>query len=167
VKQADIILSWTYLVARPLSIDELLEAYAIREGDRDLDVENFPSRKTLLQSCLGLVSIDGETSTVRLVHFSLDKYLKNTGKIISKTIPEGNENIGRACLTYLLFQSVTAESLQQALIGSKEEATAPSHVLLNYAACQWGHHIQKSGCRRRSTINLALKYLKLSATIFE
>lgn len=98
VKQATTFLTWIHLAERPLSIDELLEASAIREGDCNLDEENFPSRDTFLESCLGLVTIEKETSTVGLVHFSLQEYLQKTGKILKRTIQEGHDAIGRACL---------------------------------------------------------------------
>ena len=74
VKLATKILTWIHLAERPLSINELQEAYATREGDDDLYRENFPSQRTFLDCCLGLATIEKETSTVRLAHFSLQEY---------------------------------------------------------------------------------------------
>jgi hypothetical protein len=82
VNLATTILTWVHLAERPLSIDELLEAYAIREGAHDLDKEYFPSCTTFLGSCLGLVTIEKESLAVRLVHFSLQEYLQKRGAIL-------------------------------------------------------------------------------------
>jgi hypothetical protein len=42
-------------------------------------------------------------------------------------------------------------------------APGPSYTFLNYAACQWGCHLQKSGQREDSTVVLARKYLCMNA----
>jgi hypothetical protein len=69
------IVAWIYLAERPLTIDELLCALSIKDGDKYLDVDGIPIRKPLLNCCQGLAIIDEETSTVRLVHYSLEEYL--------------------------------------------------------------------------------------------
>ena len=161
VKQATKILTWIHLAERPLSIDELLEACAIREGDGDLDSNNFPSRGTFLNCCLGLAIVENETSTVRLVHFSLQEYLKKEVQILGRPIGEGHEDMARACLTYIMFRSVTEMDSEKSSEEKKAETSTPSHALLNYAACQWGHHIRKNGCLRGTAIQLAHKYLHM------
>ncbi|OCK86704.1 purine and uridine phosphorylase, partial [Cenococcum geophilum 1.58] len=164
VEQATKILTWINLAERPLSINELLEAYAVRENDHDLNIRGFPSRGMFLDCCLGLAIIEKETLTVRLVHFSLQEYFKTKGQILGRPIQDGHNAIARACLTYLMFRSVTTNISPQALIDSgrnKAENQTPSHALLDYAACQWGHHVQKSGCPQDPTIDAILKYLHM------
>ena len=75
--QAMNILMWTHYAKRPLRVRELQHALAVRLGDTELNTENLPSLKTWLAGCFGLVVIDDETSTIHLVHFSLQEYLKN------------------------------------------------------------------------------------------
>ena len=161
VKQATKILTWIHLAERPLSIGELLEACAIREGDSDLDPNNFPSRGTFLNCCLGLAIVENETSTVRLVHFSLQEYLTKEVQILGRPIGEGHEDMARACLTYIMFRSVTKMDSKKRSKENKVGTSTPSHALLNYAACEWGHHVRKSGCLRGTAIQLAHKYLHM------
>ena len=162
VKQATQILTWINLAERPLSMDELLEANAVRKDDYNLDMRGFPSRGTFLDCCLGLAVIEKETSTVRLVHFSLQEYFKTKGQILDRPIQDGHNAIARACLTYLMFRSVTADTLPRVLIDSDQSEVGtrtPSHALLDYAACEWGHHVRKSGCLQGLIIEATLKYL--------
>ena len=161
VKQATKILTWIHLAERPLSIDELLEACAIKEGDSDLDPNNFPSRGTFLNCCLGLAIVENETSTVRLVHFSLQEYLTKKVQILGRPIGEGHEDMARACLTYIMFRSVTEMVSEKSSKKNQVGTSTPSHALLKYAACQWGHHVRKSGCLRGTAIQLTYKYLHM------
>jgi len=163
IKLATKILTWIRLAERPLSIDELLEACAIREGDSDLDSNNFPSRDTFLNCCLGLAIVENETSTVRLVHFSLQEYLTKEIQVLGWPIGEGHEDMARVCLTYLMFRSVTEMDSEESSEENKVGTSTPSHALLKYAACQWGHHVRKSGCLRDTTIQLAYKYLHMDS----
>ncbi|CCX10137.1 Similar to ankyrin repeat-containing protein, putative [Penicillium marneffei ATCC 18224]; acc. no. XP_002144344 [Pyronema omphalodes CBS 100304] len=75
-QQAMDILQWTFLAQRGLKLEELRHALAVEPEDTDLDWENFIDAEGLLDCCLGLVIIDDSTSTVRLVHKSLQDYLK-------------------------------------------------------------------------------------------
>ncbi|PWW76179.1 hypothetical protein C7212DRAFT_294634 [Tuber magnatum] len=51
-----------------MHVDELRHSLTVYEKSHDLNVKTAPSIQTLLSSCLGLVTFDRETSTVRLVH---------------------------------------------------------------------------------------------------
>jgi hypothetical protein len=102
VEQAQIILTWATLAERQLSIDQLCEACAVRKLDKDLDARGFPSRSTFLDCCLGLVIVEKETLTVRLVHLSLQEYFNSNQHILSQSIEKGRDMIALACLTYLM-----------------------------------------------------------------
>lgn len=123
------------MAERPLSIDELLEACTIKEGDSDLDLDNFLSRGTFLNCCLGLAIVENETSTVCLVHFSLQEYLIKEVQILGRPIEEGHENMARACLTYIMFRSVTEMVSEKSFEENKVGTLTPSHALFKYAAC--------------------------------
>ena len=64
------VLMWVSHAERPLRIDELSHALAIKIEATDLDLENVRPQDTVLRSCLGLAMIDKETSTVRLIQCS-------------------------------------------------------------------------------------------------
>ena len=59
----------------PLKIDELCHALAVDIQSTNLDPENIRPQATVLGSCLGLAVVDAETSTVRLIHHTLQEYL--------------------------------------------------------------------------------------------
>jgi hypothetical protein len=102
--KAGMIIAWIYLAERPLTVDELLYSLAIRDGDRSLDLRGIPIRKSLLNCCQGLALIDQETSTVRLVHYSLQEYLSRRDEIFGRTKAAWHSVIARTCLTFLKFR---------------------------------------------------------------
>ena len=87
------ILTWVYLAKRLLSIEELLFALAIEDGHSDRAEDIFPSRKTFLNSCLGLIVLDEQSTTVRLFHKSLQDFLD--GKVNG---PKNKEATGQTVL---------------------------------------------------------------------
>jgi hypothetical protein len=161
--QAIKILMWIHLAERPLSVDELLHALATEPGHHDLDHDNFPSRSTFLNCCLGLAITDDETLTVRLVHYSLEEYLKTQAQLF----PRGHEMIAEVCLTYLMFESCTSElvsgtSWDEIKLRIQEMPGPPELALLAYASCEWGHHARKGHPLEEPAASMTLKYLSES-----
>ena len=70
-------LMWIARSERPMSADELCQALGVQTGSTDLNPDNIPSIQSLLASCLGLVTVNIEGSTVRLVHFTFQEYLNS------------------------------------------------------------------------------------------
>jgi len=68
-------LMWISHSERLLQLDELSHSLAVEIGSTDLNPERIPSVETLLNCYLGLLIIDREASTVRLIHFTLQEYL--------------------------------------------------------------------------------------------
>ena len=69
------VLMWVLYSERPLRAQELYHALGVEIGSMDLDPENVPGLRTLLASCLGLITVETSSSTVRLVHFTLQEHL--------------------------------------------------------------------------------------------
>ena len=69
------VLMWVLYSERPLNADELCHALGVEIGSAELDPNNVPALRTLLASCLGLVTIEAYSSVVRLVHFTLQEHL--------------------------------------------------------------------------------------------
>jgi ankyrin repeat protein len=154
------ILMWIHLAERPLSVDELLHALATEPGDYDLDYDNIPSRSTFLNCCLGLATIEDETSTVRLVHYSLEEYLNTQ----SQLFPHGHEIIVEVSLTYLMFTSSTSELISgttwyETKPEIQETPGPPELALLRYASCEWGHHARKGHPLEERAARMTFKYL--------
>ena len=139
-------LMWISHAERPLQADELCHALAVQLGSTDFDVGNIPSIPTLVNCCQGLITVDKEASTVRLLHFTLQEYLSAHPDIFSKP----HSVMAEICLTYLNSQSVKALS------------TNPSNTrnapFLKYCSVYWGMHAKRqlSDCGR----SLALELLK-------
>jgi len=112
---------------------------------RDLDPENVPALRTVLASCLGLVTVEGSSSTVRLVHFTLQEYISSNPTLFRSP----HSAIVEVCLTYLNFGFV--RDLSPTL------RWAPSTTpLLEYASVHWGRHT-----RRGVTENIKILALRL------
>jgi len=92
-------LMWVLYSERPLVAEELCHALGVEIGSTDLDPENIPALRTLLSSCLGLLTVEAASSTVRLVHFTLREHLSSDTTLFHSP----HSTIAEACLTYLNF----------------------------------------------------------------
>ena len=139
------VLMWVLYSERPLRAEELCHALGVEMGATDLDPENIPALQTLLASCLGLVTLEASSSTVRLVHFTLQEYLLRDPTLFHSP----HSTIAEFCLTYLNFGSVRDLS--------PNLPSAPSTMpFLEYASCYWGEH-----ARRGTTEKVKILALKL------
>ena len=139
-------LMWVLNSKRPIRTEELRHAFGVEIGSTELDPENVPALKTLLACCLGLVTLEASSSTVRLVHFTLQEHLSSDSTLFNNP----HSTIAEVCLTYLNFGSV--RELPPTL------PSAPSTMpFLEYASCYWGEHT-RSGVTENVKA-LALKVL--------
>ena len=87
-------LMWISRSEHPIHIGELCHALAVEIGSRCMERDNIPSEKTLLASCMGLVTVD-ESSTVRLVHFTLQEYFNSH----SEYFENAQSTMAQVCLS--------------------------------------------------------------------
>jgi len=139
------VLMWVSHAERPLHIDELCHALGA-EGSTDLDIGNIPAIETLLASSLGLVVVEKSSSTVRLVHYTLQEYLSNNTNLFLNP----HSIISEACLTYLNFPHVRSFS-------PTLRSVPPTAPFVEYASCYWGTHARSE--TTESVKTLALKLL--------
>lgn len=163
--QAMDVLKSVFLAKKQLSVSELRHALAVNATPQDtissgetLDWENLPSEKSLVDWCLGLVIVDEETSTVRLVHKSLYEYLLGQYKK-NEIFRNGDAEIAHTCLKYMLFNDAEKFEL---IIGLTVGENQDPHLiefnpintinnlrlqkfsLLHYAIYSWGHHLRRN-----------------------
>jgi len=140
------VLMWVLYSERPLRAQELCHALGVEIGSADPDPENIPALRTVLSSCLGLVTAEASSSTIRLVHFTLQEHLSHDPTLFHTP----HSTIAEVCLTYLNFGCIRdlSPSLRSA------SATTP---FLEYASVYWGRH-SRGGMTENSKI-LALKLL--------
>jgi len=99
-------LMWISHWERPLNVNELCQALGVEIGSPDLDRDDIPSIGTLLVCCQGLVTVDKESSTVRLIHFTLQEHLRAHPQLFGRA----HSTIAETCLTYLNSDQVKAIS---------------------------------------------------------
>ena len=125
-------LMWISHAERPLQADELCHALAVELGSTYFNPDNLPSISTLVSCCQGLITIDKEASTVRLIHFTLQEYLSAHPDIFSRP----HSAMAEICLTYLNSQQVKALSAEPFL----DTHDVP---FLEYCSVYWGVHAKR------------------------
>jgi len=139
-------LMWVLYSERPLREEDFCYALGVEIGSTDLGLGKVPTIQTLLAPCLGLLTVETSSSTVRPVHFTLKKHLLNDPNLFHSP----HSAIAEVCLTYLNFGSVRALS--------PTPRSGPSTMpLLEYASVYWGEHA-KRGMTENAKI-LALRLL--------
>lgn len=81
-------------------MDALLIALAIEPGQKHFDPGSCPSINLVLDICAGLLIFDEQSEVVRLVHYTLQDYFNDRGKI---TYTDVHRSIARICMSYLDF----------------------------------------------------------------
>ncbi|KAH7243993.1 hypothetical protein B0J15DRAFT_451759, partial [Fusarium solani] len=132
------ILTWIVHSKRPLATLELQHALAVRKNTTALDTDFLPNTKLILSVCAGLVTVDEESSIIRLVHYTTQEYFVRTRK---KWFREAEYDITTTCVTYLSFDSFKSGSC---LTDAELEQRLRSSPLYNYAARSWGHHAHEA-----------------------
>ena len=87
-------LMWISHSARPLKALELCQALGIERGETDQKSWDIPAIETVVRCSLGLITIEASSSTVRLVHFTLQEHLSNASSLFHG--PHSMMEIGRA-----------------------------------------------------------------------
>ena len=125
-------LMWISHVERPLKASELCNALAVEIGSLSLNADNVPSINTLLVCCQGLVVVEKEASTVQLIHFTLQEYLRAHPDLFCTA----HSTIAETCLTYL-------DSLQVKALSTTPSPDLQDTPFLEYSSLYWGVHTQK------------------------
>jgi ankyrin repeat protein len=133
-------LMWLSSARRPMSTSELQHAVATRSDEAQIDPdEDCPPLEVIVESCLGLVTIEHDESTIRLCHFSLQEYLERQR---DNLFPRAQTTISGVCLTYLSYE-VPEDALVEKVT---KLGGIPVHVILEhlpflrYAVEYWGYH---------------------------
>ena len=138
-------LMWISHAERPLRAEELCHALAVELGSSDFNVDNAPSMSTLVGCCQGLITVDKEGSTVRLIHFTLQEYLSIHQDIFGRP----HSTMAEICLTYLNSQHVKA-------ISSHPHPAVMVTDFLEYCSLHWGAHAKRELSDYAKSLALAL-----------
>jgi len=122
-------LMWICHSERPLQVDELCHALSVTIGSTYFDSNSVPAAETLLTCCQGLVTVDKEASTFRLIHHTLREYLSTHHSLFT----HAHSIMAEACLTYL-------NSDQAKALPAKSQPDLSSMPFLKYCSRYWGTH---------------------------
>ena len=125
-------LMWINHAERPLRVDELCYALAVELGSTNFNADNIPSTSTLVSCCQGLITVDKEASTVRLIHFTLQDHLPPRPDIFSRP----HSAMAEICLTYLNSNPIKA-------LSAYPYPYIPTTPFLEYCSLYWGAHAKK------------------------
>lgn len=145
-------LMWISHAQRSLLIDELVDVLALKSSERSLNQRHRPSPRLLLESCFGLVSLNEESSVVRLVHYSVQEYLLDHR---SRLFPFGEVIVAENCLRYMLFDAFNTGSCvgREAIISCLAD-----YPFYGYNCRYWGHHVRVAG--GETIEKLAMQFLQ-------
>ena len=140
---------WASYSKRPLSLRELQHALVVKPGMKSFDKDRLQPTKTLVDVCAGLVIVEEESNTVRLVHYTLQDFLQShLGRLRDADI-----HMAQICLDYLLFDDFDHD------VGSFDELKRcklkrlrENMPFLSYAANHWGYHVSGELCQSADTI---------------
>ena len=93
-------LKWVLHAHRILSIEELRHALAIRPEicENDIDEDFLCAIEDIVSACAGLIEVEHESKTVRLVHLTAEKYFLHTAE---PWFTNAHLDIAKACIEYL------------------------------------------------------------------
>ena len=138
-------LMWISNAERPLRVDELCHALAVELGSTSFNADNVPSMSTVEGCCQGLITVDQEASTVRLIHITLQEYLFTHPDIPSRP----HSAIAEVCLTYL-------NSKQVKFLSADPSPDTRDTPFLEYCSVYWGVHAKKELSDRTRLLALEL-----------
>jgi len=85
--------TWICHTERPVEVDELRHALAVEIGSTDFDSENAPSIGAMLGCSQGLITVDQEASTVRLIHYTVQEYILHPSRPLESASLSNHRNM--------------------------------------------------------------------------
>ncbi|KAF5317186.1 hypothetical protein D9611_003778 [Ephemerocybe angulata] len=124
-------IGWIARAERRLRISEALHALAYEADTDDIDEDNIPSSRLVLQACVGLVYLEKETSTLKLIHETAYQFFRDVPQLRNIETDIATTSIGYLSLPTLSSPCTDIATLLQ------RHASKP---FLAYAARFWGIH---------------------------
>lgn len=133
-------LSWIVFAKCPLRSKELLHGLAVNidAQDCELDEDDLYDMGLVISSCAGLIAADEESHTVRLVHYTAQKFFEENGKV---WLPNAESTLALKCIKYLSLQSCTEGRYSNDNETSIHVESYPLHA---YAVEHWAMHVSSS-----------------------
>ncbi|KAJ5151324.1 uncharacterized protein N7482_010576 [Penicillium canariense] len=148
-------IGWIVNAKRALTIAELEHALAIEFETTEFDETNITDAEQLTSYCCGLVLVDEQTTEVKFVHYTTQKYFERT---LKTWFPEIFSHITDSCLTYLCYDVFEEDRFE-----AKEEVEniPAEYPFYTYASLNWGHHFREAPGNRSILLNFLQTETKL------
>lgn len=145
------VLGWISHARRPLTSQELRYALAVEPGDDRLDETGLPDVELLIGVCWGLVYLEAESDTIRLVHYTVQEYFSAHDKLF----PDVEADISLICLTHLCL----TDNLDIGGINDLQSLQRyfENDPFLAYASGNWDSHLR--GNPESRLLNLTLQFV--------
>ena len=146
------ILSWLFRAHRPLKQHEIREAIAIRLGAKTLS-KPLLHLDSLIQYCLGLVTMDDTTEIVRFSHFTVKEFLAIhfENQLLSPI------DCARLCLAYINF-----EIFEKGPCSNKGqyEKRRNEHRFSEYVTLFWGAYVKGEGEHDQQVVDALCQFFE-------
>ncbi|KAK0760932.1 hypothetical protein N5P37_005873 [Trichoderma harzianum] len=152
------VLLWIVCAERQLRTTELQHALAVEIDESEIDKENLPSIQDMVSVCAGLVTVDYESSIIRLVHYTTQEYFGQTRK---RWFPDSDIIMTDICASYLLFKAFEKGDCQPEDFLERLKL----YPLYIYAAQNWGHHARKASKPSHRVMEFLECETKMNASI--
>lgn len=130
------ILSWIFHAKRPLRMNELRIAIAVRDGDVELDEEDLMPSDEIVEVCASLLNHDTGSGIVGFSHPMVQEFLKSRYMhfIVNELV------IAKTCLTYLRFDVFDGPCEDENSYAERIE----KHPFARYAAQYWATYVKSA-----------------------
>ncbi|KAI1452843.1 ankyrin [Annulohypoxylon moriforme] len=129
------VIRWVCFARRPLKLAELLCALAVSPDDEELDEDAVGDESDITNYCAGLVVVEGDSKTVRFVHYTTQEYFNSLRE--GEEFVHSHGDIARTCITFLGLNDLTlSKGGYVAQMWPSQEETP----FLAYAALNFGYH---------------------------
>lgn len=140
------VLYWTTCARRPLTVEELQHALAVKIGTSRLDEGDIVDEEILFSVCAGLVTTSQESKIVRFIHYTTQRHFEG---VRLRYFPEAEQSITKTCLTYLSFDTFSDGSYSTDYVWKIRldllQTRLQRNVFLLYAARYWDDYLNEDG----------------------
>ena len=126
------VLSWILYAARPLKMEELLDALAVAEDEKVILERHKTAPEEVVKSCQPLVDYDPITRVVRFTHDTVREYLERYCK--NQLYPPSD--LAKTCLHYVGLDEFNEPCLDPKALQSRLD----TYRFTEYACEYWGYH---------------------------
>jgi hypothetical protein len=152
------ILSWIFYAKRPLKINELREAIAIREGDTFLEEDDLMQADEIIEVCGSLIDYDAASGNMTFSHEMVQEFLKS--RYSDGLLPRAD--LCKVCLTYMSFEVFKQGPCTDE---ASYKARLEKHSFGKYVAQYWGKHVKEVEEENPELYDTVIKVISPSAVV--